>query len=392
VQVAGPPAGQEAMSGYPIPLQQVPRRPRRWVVEMILLIVGSLAMALMFAYFAYNAGLNSTIAMTVLALIPLLIVILTVLWIDRWEPEPRTLLLGSFLWGGGVAVWLSMFMNEGVGNALNNVFGAGLNAEGAAAVFGAPFVEEFWKGLGLLVIFLFRRRHFNGPVDGVVYASMIAAGFAFMENVLYFLGNAETVGMVFLLRGIASPFGHLIYTAAIGLALGWASRRSGPAWLVAMPIGYLIAVGLHMAWNGFATIGGESFQNPLVHLLTQFALLNWLPLTIFAVLVIWLRRVEITVLRDRLREYVPSGWFGEYEIAMLTSLPQRRQARQWAQRTGGPKAGAQMKEFQTAATALAYARQDLHSGHSNIRARQDEATLLLRVGASRANFRALTGT
>ncbi|MEI4927591.1 PrsW family glutamic-type intramembrane protease, partial [Klebsiella pneumoniae] len=42
----------------------------------------------------------------------------------------------------------------------------------------APMVEEFAKSLGLLVLLLFAPRHFNGPVDGVVFAFTIAAGFA----------------------------------------------------------------------------------------------------------------------------------------------------------------------------------------------------------------------
>ena len=33
---------------------------------------------------------------------------------------------------------------------------------------------------------MFRRREFDGVVDGVVYAGLVAAGFAFTENILYF--------------------------------------------------------------------------------------------------------------------------------------------------------------------------------------------------------------
>lgn len=390
-QAAGPPPGQQAFASNQMAPLRAPRLRRRWVLELIFILLGSLAMALVLFLFAYGAGLGPTLAMTVLAMIPLLIVGLTVLWIDRWEPEPRVLLFAAFVWGAGVSVLFAGELNASVGLALHGVFGGSMPVEAGPAVFGAPVVEEFFKGLGLLLIFLVRRRHFNGPVDGVVYASVIAAGFAFVENVQYFLMNQEMVGLVFILRGIASPFGHLIYTAIMGLALGWASRKGKFTWLWALPVAYAGSIFLHAAWNGFAMIGAGMFQNEFSFLLAQFALFNWLPLVALGALVVWLRRQEVGVLRDRLGEYLPSGWFAGHEIAMLTSLPARRSARQWARRNGGVRAEKEMKTFQTAATSLAYARQDLHTGHTLIRAREDEMVLLHQVGIARANFRAMIG-
>ncbi|BAS09146.1 conserved hypothetical protein [Arthrobacter sp. Hiyo4] len=54
------------------------------------------------------------------------------------------------------------------------------------ATVQAPIVEEFAKSLGLLMILLLARKHFDGPVDGIVFAFTIAGGFAFTENILYF--------------------------------------------------------------------------------------------------------------------------------------------------------------------------------------------------------------
>ena len=58
--------------------------------------------------------------------------------------------------------------------------------EAMQAVVQAPLVEETAKGIGVLLIFAFSRSHFDGPVDGLVYAATAAAGFAFTENILYF--------------------------------------------------------------------------------------------------------------------------------------------------------------------------------------------------------------
>ena len=38
----------------------------------------------------------------------------------------------------------------------------------------------------LVGLLIFRRREFDGIVDGIVYAGLVAAGFAFTENILYF--------------------------------------------------------------------------------------------------------------------------------------------------------------------------------------------------------------
>ena len=70
----------------------------------------------------------------------------------------------------------------------------------------APLVEEVAKGLGVLLIYAFSRAHFDGPVDGLVYAATVAAGFAFTENILYFgvalvEGGAEELGATFVMRG-----------------------------------------------------------------------------------------------------------------------------------------------------------------------------------------------
>ncbi|TDE97623.1 PrsW family intramembrane metalloprotease [Occultella glacieicola] len=364
-----------------------PMRRRRIAAEVVLLSVGVAALLFVVFLFTLSFGTGSTFQAFVLALIPLLIVGSTVLLVDRWEPEPRLLLIVAFVWGGGVAVFMSSLLNSVVGPALADALGTGLDPDSASAIFGAPVVEEFWKGLGLLLIFLLRRRQFNGPVDGIVYASVIAAAFAFVENIQYFAVYEETVTFTFVIRGLVSPFGHLIYTSCMGLALGLASRnRNKLAWMWMMPIGYLLAALLHGLWNGLATALGGGVGT----LVILVVFVNWLPLAVWAFIVVWLRRKEIGILRSRLSEYIPSGWIAPHEVDMLSSLRARKQARDWAGR-GGPNGAKAMKEFQRAAVALAYARQDLYTGHTGIRARQDEFALLEEIGRSRAQFRAAVG-
>ena len=106
-----------------------------------------------------------------------------------------------------------------------------------SSVVQAPLVEEFAKGLGVFLVFVFGRRAFDGPVDGVVYGALVGAGFAFTENILYFAtslieGGLSETAFTFVLRGILSPFAHVMFTAVTGYAIGRAARAgatSAPA-------------------------------------------------------------------------------------------------------------------------------------------------------------------
>ncbi len=179
-------------------------------------------------------------AATLLAVVPLAVVLPTLAWLDRVEPEPRGARIHALLWGATVAVVISAIVNSLV------AVGAG---EDVAAVASAPLVEEFTKGLG--VWWALRRRELDGVVDGLVYAGWVAAGFAAAENVQYFVMAAEDGSLVatFVLRGIATPFAHPLFTAWIGVAIGLAVARGRPRLAAAIP-GYVAAVALHAAWNG----------------------------------------------------------------------------------------------------------------------------------------------
>lgn len=110
-------------------------------------------------------------------------------WLDRYEKEPKLLLGAAFLWGVIVA--------GGGAFILNTVFGIGIyvltGSEGAAE-FGttsiiAPIIEEGLKGLAVLAVFFLFRHEFDSILDGIVYASITAMGFAAIENVLYIYRN-----------------------------------------------------------------------------------------------------------------------------------------------------------------------------------------------------------
>ena len=63
------------------------RTSNRLVFNVVIYVVGGIALLLALGYIALGTGLSSTSVAFVLALVPLTIVLLGVRWLDRWEPE-----------------------------------------------------------------------------------------------------------------------------------------------------------------------------------------------------------------------------------------------------------------------------------------------------------------
>lgn len=378
---------------HPAPIQSKPksRGLTAKVSNIILLCVLALVTMLTLAFFAISIGANVFLICGALALIPLIICIATLMWIDRWEPEPRLALLLGFCWGAGMAVITTLLVGSWV-QPLLMVTSPSANADMVGAVIQAPLVEELCKGAGVLLLFFLRRRTFDGPIDGVVYAGMIAAGFAFTENILYFgqaLSEADGAvgGLVgiFIMRGLMSPFAHVMFTATLGVCVGYAARNGGTLMVLgAWVVGLVPAMLLHGLWNGSSFLGGNFF---LVYVVLQ------VPLFILSIVgIILLRRSEAKLTRNRLADYVPSGWFTQQEVPMLATGSGRRRALTWSRTFA---AGPIMKEFIRLSTRLAFTRQrlliDTRGGGSNAASRfsagqELEMTLLKKITGVRTEL------
>ncbi|MEV4774490.1 PrsW family intramembrane metalloprotease [Microbacterium sp. LWH12-1.2] len=368
-----PPAPAAPSPAPSLPSLPVPARKGRTVSIWLFGALGFLLIALI-GYFVWALGaLASGIGM-VLALIPLTIVFLGVRLIDRWEPEPKRILFFAVAWGAIAAIGLTLLFDLG----LTLLFGQ--RSDAVAAVIQAPIVEEFWKGLGVLLIYLTARRAFDGPVDGVVYGALVGAGFAFTENVQYFAislieGGGEQLTVTFVMRALLSPFAHAMFTALTGFAIGLAARRHAPvgAALGAGLLGMLGAILLHGFWNGSATFA-DFFG-------LYFTL--QVPLFIGFILgIIALRREESRLTRMRLGEYAAAGWFTPEEVTMLATPAGRKTGLQWAASLRGDRRPL-MREFIKDSAALAAVRQRAISGRDPLAA-EDERALLIRTRATRA--------
>lgn len=365
------------MASAPFPTERgwksaAPRSAGVKVMEILGVALGLYGAVTMLGYFVVSGTGGSAVVASAMAFVPLVAVLIGIRWVDRWEPEPRLTLLFALLWGAGVSTVLSYWGNNAVAEAVHRM---GLSQFGQMAIssaIGAPVIEEVTKGLGVLLIFLVRKRFFDGPVDGIVYAATVAAGFAFIENILYFMQFQSVLGEVFVGRAIMSPFAHVVFTAMIGLTLGVAARlRSKAAWVALFPLGLLMAIALHGLWNFSALTSAYMF----LYLALQIPFF-----VVMVALVYWLRHHERLIIRRRLGEYAQAGWFSAAEVTMLSSMGERRSARRWAKAHGRKDA---MAAFQKKATTLAFQRESVATGRAHSSAAWDQARLLADVAEAR---------
>jgi RsiW-degrading membrane proteinase PrsW (M82 family) len=353
------------------------RRERRGVLGAVLgLVALGFCGLLVFSLLVLNIGSLGDVAVGALcALLPVGPVVAAFIWLDRWEPEPPRLLLFAFLWGACFAALAALILNSGAEAVASLTLGSA-RSQVFSAVFVAPWVEEAMKGSFVLGLLLFRRREFDGVLDGVVYAGIVAAGFAFTENILY-LGTAYAHGAadggvlpVLIMRGVLSPFAHPLFTSMTGIGLGLAANARHVLTRVLAPVlGYLTAVCLHALWNGSASLGAGT--------LVGVYLLVMLPIFAFVVaVVLYQRRREQRVIAAELPGFAAAGWIAQSEAHLLQSMAGRRGWLRAVRKRSGPAVARMVADYQAAITELAILRHRMARGSLGPHARQWHDELL----------------
>lgn len=349
------------------PLAAFPRRIRKVGAPLgVIIALGTVAGLLVILLTAVNpigtaiGFVGSSIAMVV--------VLLAYLWLDRWEPEPARLLILAFLWGASVAVLVSVALELWVGSELD---GAATDPSFTTIALSAPIIEEAAKGLFLLIMMTGRRRNeLNSLTDCLVYAGITAAGFAWLEDILY-VSNGETLGQSLVtaaMRLIMAPFAHPLFTTLTGIGIYFALRqRNVLAKFGCILLGYLGAVIMHAIWNGSALVSVEAYF--LVYVL-------WMvPIFALAItLAVASRRREQRIAAAKLPGMVAAGLVTSNEATWLGSIRTRKLVVGTATRAGGKPAGKAVKKFAAQVIELAFVRDRIDRGFGDPRvyALQDE--------------------
>ncbi len=251
--VPGPAGYQMMRSGHQSAL--------KIILAIFAIMVAALLGMIVLLLIGSETGLVELIIGFICATLPVPIYIMLLLWIVRYESEPLWMLITAFLWGALVAVFIAIILNTINGAIVAAATHSAQIGENFGAVISAPIVEEGSKAFILLVLFLWKKDEFDGIVDGIVYAGMVGLGFAMTENILYYgravQGGAGALTFIFILRGMAAPFSHPLFTSMTGIGLGWSRQSNNTFVKIVMPfLCFMLAVLLHATWNGTATYGG----------------------------------------------------------------------------------------------------------------------------------------
>jgi protease PrsW len=226
--------------------------------------------------------------------------------VDRYEKEPKRLLVGVFIWGAVVAAGAAFVINSLLGAGIYLFTESNSTADFATGSVIAPLIEETLKGAAVLIVFWRARREFDSVLDGIVYAAITALGFAGTENLYYIYHYGYTSdglsGLLFMafVRVILVGWQHPFYTAFIGIGLATARlNRSRGIKILAVILGWAAAILTHSIHN---TLSYFTQGTSGLYLTTLFDWTGWLALLCF---ILWMinreRHLVIRYLGEEMR-------------------------------------------------------------------------------------------
>jgi protease PrsW len=305
------------------------------------------------------------------ASIPALIYATIVLRLDRYEIEPLRAVLACFTWGAVGAILFSLATGLLFQLAVEEALGAEV-AEAASVVIGAPLVEESFKGIAVLAVLIFARDEIDSTLDGLVYGALIGVGFAMTENILYFgqaylEGGLGEFGTLVLGRAVLGGLGHPAYTAITGAAIGWSRGRygRGVARVIVPILGWVLAVVLHVAWNGGLVLTSVMMDQDTGFL--ELVAVQTAIVIVPAILVLYAiarmsARHELGILREELRAEVERGTITQTEYEAIVDAVERRRALASARARGGRALRRRQQAFFNTAADLALRSHHRHQG------------------------------
>ncbi len=153
----------------------------------------------------------------IIAITPGIALALSVYFTDRYDKEPLSLLLKVFVLGA-----LSVIPTAIVERFLSsfNIFGGLLSAAFTAFIV-AGMTEEFFKRAVVLRT-AFPSKAFDEKLDGIVYATFSALGFATVENIMYVVFRFTANPHIGIYRGVFSVPAHMLFAVTMGYYLSLA--------------------------------------------------------------------------------------------------------------------------------------------------------------------------
>ena len=158
--------------------------------------------------------------MLILAILPSIILFFIVWKGDRYEKEPRKLLLKLFLFGMLTtfsASIIEIVIGDYIIGSLKDMVILYAFIDSFFVVAAAEEVGKYF----VLKMISWKHPAFNYTFDAVVYSVAVSLGFATLENIMYLVG--ASIGLAFA-RAVLSIPGHAIYAVYMGYYYGLAKH------------------------------------------------------------------------------------------------------------------------------------------------------------------------
>lgn len=178
-------------------------------------------------------------------------IIPTLLWLffwlreDRFQPEPRGLLILTFC-AGALSVFLILPLEQ---------FIKSLDIIGTEKILIFAAAEELVK-FGVVFLIDFHSSYLDEPIDYAIYLITGALGFATAENVLFLLepGLRQDISFIIetgTLRFLGASILHSVLAAILGIIIGFVFYKKRMTRFRFTVIGLGIVIILHTFFNYF---------------------------------------------------------------------------------------------------------------------------------------------
>ncbi|MBJ8344719.1 PrsW family intramembrane metalloprotease [Antrihabitans sp. YC2-6] len=333
-------AVKESGWGTPFTIVQ-PRNAAFWVFAWGM-VVGTVVLLQTFVptVGAYGIALGAGIVLFGIYTIPWLILLHHH---NRYTSLPGKMLLFAFLWGAIPATfWMGLQANGAILGLYSKLFGNAWAGDWGPG-FTAPFSEETAKACALILLLGLAPRLVRSAYDGLIIGAYAGLGLQISEDILY-ANNAgasrfgqdqisAAIG-IFVGRGSAGLFQHVLFSALMGAAIMWVIGRDGGGHRLRGLVLMAFTLVLHGSWDVFGALGNSVFGTPAGGYLVMLILA-----VVGSTVLVWcLRKAavqEMSWLRDLLAPEVARGVITERELSAITGG--RKQRKQYLKATkGGP--------------------------------------------------------
>jgi RsiW-degrading membrane proteinase PrsW (M82 family) len=152
-----------------------------------------------------------------LAIAPGIAICLFIYFKDKYNREPLWLLILSFFMGM-LSIIPAIIIQVALTKPVEHIMGEGILYTAVFSYIIVALSEESCKFLALRFL-PFRRKAFDDPFDGIVYAVVVSMGFATLENIMYVTNHGIATG---ILRMFLSVPAHATFGVLMGYHLGLA--------------------------------------------------------------------------------------------------------------------------------------------------------------------------